>query len=168
MEDYKSDFFNRSNIELHRALKTQAGKSGDITMVPDLLERGKSFIMTWLKDASLRESLSADPQIYYYNLACIIFCGGIAYADAWDKDIAQVKAGIVDTLMVSQRDIPALAADILELDDEGKVQLHALEDGLFEVFLGVMNPYWEKEDPRPFLFQGLVAFFQAGVSYRLS
>ena len=167
MDQYKSDFFNRANIELHRILRLEGSKTGDITLVPDLLERGKGFIMTWLKDASLKETYADDAQMYYYNVACIAFCGGIAYADAWDKDITQVKTGIVDTLLASQRDISALAADILDIDDSGQYKFHKLEDKLFEVFLEIMSPYWDKEDPRPFLFQGLLAFFQTGVSYRL-
>lgn len=168
MEQYKSDFFNRVNLELHRIVRTSESKTGDIMLIPDLLERGKGFIMTWLKDASLKEAFSNDAQMYYYNVACIAFCGGIAYADAWDKDITQIKTGAVDTLLASQRNIAELVFDILNLDDAGKLKLHRMEDRMFAVFLELMAPYWDKDDPRPFLFQGLLAFFQTGVSYRLS
>lgn len=163
-----SDFYNRACVELHRVLRVAGVRSGDMAVVSDLMERGKRYIMSWLRDADLRETFKDDPQLYYYNVAVNAFCGGVAFADAWDKDPAQVKTGIVDTLVASQRDIAALAADILALDDNGKTALHALEDALFAVFLEIMAPYWDKEDPRPFLFQGLLAFFQTGVSYRLS
>lgn len=168
MEQFKSDFFNTVNIELHRIMRVSMSKSGDIMLIPDLLERGKSFIMTWLRDAALKEELANDAQMFYYNVAYIAFCGGIAYADAWDKDITQIKTGAVDTLLASQRDIPTLAYDILELDENGKRALHGLCDKMFAVFSELMSPYWEKEDPRPFLFQGLLSFFQTGISFRLN
>lgn len=167
MEQYKSDFFNKVNIELHREVRVFSEKTGDIMLIPDLLERGKAFIMTWLKDESLRKEFQNDACMYYYNIACIAFCGGVAYADAWDKDITQIKTGAVDTILASAQDTAALATDILGLDDGGRRKLHRLEDKLFEVFLRLMEPYWDKEDPRPFLFQGLLAFFQTGLSYRL-
>ena len=69
--------------------------------------------MSWLKDVQLRETFQNDAQLYYYNVACIAFCGGIAYADAWDKDVTQIKTGAVDTLLTSQGDITSLAVDIL-------------------------------------------------------
>ena len=116
----------------------------------------------------LRETFQNDAQLYYYNVACIAFCGGIAYADAWDKDVTQIKTGAVDTLLTSQGDITSLAVDILSLGGDGRKKLHMLEDKMFSVFLELMAPYWDKEDPRPFLFQGLLAFFQTGLSYRLS
>ncbi len=168
MEQYKSDFFNSCNIELHKIAKESGIKTADMVIIPDLLERGKRFIMTWLRDVPLKEAFKNDAQMFYYNVACIAFCGGIAYADAWDKDIAQIKTGAVDTILASQRNIPALAADILGLDSDGAQRLHQLEDSMFSRFLSLMSEYWEKEDPRPFLFQGLLAFFQTGVSYRLN
>lgn len=168
MEQYKSDFFNSCNIELHKISGASDSRSADMVIIPDLLERGKRFIMTWLKDVPLKEAFKNDAKMFYYNVACIAFCGGIAYADAWDKDIAQIKTGAVDTILASQRNIPALAADILSLDEQEKHKLHMLEDSMFSEFLKLMSPYWEKEDPRPFLFQGLLAFFQTGVSYRLN
>lgn len=163
-----SDFYNRANVELHRVVKLTGKRSGDMIIVGDLLERGKRFIMSWLKDADLKEACKDDPQLFYYNVAVNAFCGGIAFADAWDKDPGQVKAGIVDTLVASQRDVAGLAADILGLDATGKTELHAIEDAMFDTFMEILEPYWDKEDPRPFLFQGLLAFFQTGVSYRLS
>lgn len=167
MEQFKADFFNSVSIELHRLTKIYSDNKGDIIQIPDLLERGKNFIMSWLKDAQLKEAFKNDAQLYYYNISCIAFCGGIAYADAWDKDITQIKTGAVDTLLTSQRDIMSLAVDILSLDGDGRKKLHALEDKMFSVFLELMTPYWDKDDPRPYLFQGLMAFFQTGVSYRL-
>lgn len=93
MEQFKADFFNSVSIELHRLTKIYSDNKGDIIQIPDLLERGKNFIMSWLKDAQLKEAFKNDAQLYYYNIACIAFCGGIAYADAWDKDITQIKTG---------------------------------------------------------------------------
>ena len=168
MEQFKSDFFNSVSIELHRLTRIYGDGTGDIMQIPDLLERGKNFIMSWLKDVQLRETFQIDAQLYYYNVACIAFCGGIAYADAWDKDVTQIKTGAVDTLLTSQGDITSLAVDILSLGGDGRKKLHMLEDNMFSVFLELMAPYWDKEDPRPFLFQGLLAFFQTGLSYRLS
>lgn len=162
----QNGFYNTACIELHRVLR-MSGKSGDIAQIPDLSERGKRFIMTWLRDERLKNAFSNDPKMYYYNVACNVFCGGIAYADAWDKDIAQVKAGFVDTLLAAQSDLFSLACDILGLDGDDKNRLHKLEDDLFSVFLQLLEPCWEKEDPRPYLFCGLLAFFQTGVSYRM-
>ena len=157
-----SDFYNRITIELHKISYC------DVLVVPDLLERGKSFIMMWLKDENFRKNFENDAMMYYYNIACIGFGGGIAYADAFEKDVSQIKLGFVDTLIASQPDITKLATDILGYEDEEKVlEYRQMLDKMFSSFLAEMEPYWDKEDPRPFLFQGLMAFFQAGVSYRL-
>lgn len=138
-------------------------------LVPDLLERGKHFIMTWLKDENFREHFEGDAMMYYYNIACIAFGGGIAFADAFEKDVSQVKLGFVDTLLVSQPDITSLAQDILGItDEEDKTEYRRRIDEMFKFFLDAIAPYWDKEDPRPFLFQGLMAFFQTGISYRLN
>lgn len=162
MIENNSDFYNRITIELHRVCHS------DVLVVPDLLERGKSFIMMWLKDENFRKSFEGDAMMYYYNIACIGFGGGIAYADAFQKDVSQIKLGLVDTLIASQPDISKLATDILGYEDEEKIVAYRqMLDSMFSRFLNEMEPYWDKEDPRPFLFQGLMAFFQAGVSFRL-
>lgn len=157
-----SDFFNRVTIELTRI----TGKH-DVALIPDLMERGKSFIMSWLKDVSLREHFQNDAVMYYYNIAAIAFAGGVAYADAWQKDVGQIKLGTVDTILTSQRDIPSLAIDILGMTGERENEYRGMVDKMFKEFLDIMAPYWDKEDPRPFLFQGLLGFFTAGVSYKL-
>lgn len=159
--DNRSDFFDRVTVELSRITMC------DISIVPDLMERGKGFIMTWLKDANLREYFKDDPTMYYYNVASVAFAGGIAYADAWDKDITQIKLGMVDTILASQNDIPSIAMDIMGMTGERETDYRQTVDSMFSSFINIMEPYWDKEDPRPFLFQGLLAFFVVGVSYRL-
>ena len=162
MVQNNSDFYNRITIELHKI------SHSDVLVIPDLLERGKSFLMMWLKDENFRKNFENDAMMYYYNIACIGFGGGIAYADAFEKDVSQIKLGFVDTLIASQPDITKLATDILGYDDEDKtIEYRQMLDSMFSCFLNEMEPYWDKEDPRPFLFQGLMAFFQAGVSFRL-
>lgn len=162
MTGNNSDFYNRITIELHRICHC------DVLVVPDLLERGKSFIMMWLKDENFRKSFEGDAMMYYYNIACIGFGGGVAFADAFQKDVSQIKLGFVDTLIASQPDITKLATDILGYeDDDKKTEYRKMLDSMFSCFLNEMEPYWDKEDPRPFLFQGLMAFFQAGISFRL-
>ena len=162
---YNSDFYESLSLALHKAA---IGTSYDIMLVPDLLERGKGYLMTWLKDEGFRNSFSGDAMMYYYNIACIAFGGGIAYADAFEKDASQIKLGFVDTLLAGTPDITALAFDILSLDNEEKQTAYrATLDNMFSLFLQKMEPYWDKEDPRPFLFQGLMAFFQTGISLRL-
>lgn len=163
MTENNSDFYNHVCVNLHKI----AGGC-DMIVVPDLLERGKHFVMTWLKDESLREHFANDAMMYYYNIACIAFGGGIAYGDAFEKDVSQVKLGFVDTLLASQNDITGLAQDILSVEDEDeKREYRIMIDSMFKFFLDAIAPYWESEDPRPFLFQGVMAFFQTGVSYRL-
>ncbi len=162
MTQNNSDFYNRITIELHKISHC------DVLVVPDLLDRGKHFIMMWLKDENFRKNFEGDAMMYYYNIACIGFGGGVAYADAFEKDVSQIKLGFVDTLIASQPDITKLATDILGYeDDDQKIEYRKMLDSMFSCFLSEMEPYWDKEDPRPFLFQGLMAFFQAGVSYRL-
>ena len=51
MEQFKADFFNSVSIELHRLTKIYSDNKGDIIQIPDLLERGKNFIMSWLAEA---------------------------------------------------------------------------------------------------------------------
>ncbi len=167
MTDNNSDFYNRVSIGLHK-IASENGRC-DMMLVPDLLERGKHFLMTWLKDANFQSLFEGDAMMYYYNIACIAFGGGVAFADAFEKDASQVKLGFVDTLLVSQPDINALVYDILEITGyEDKItQYRKMLDSMFSFFLDEMSPLWDKEDPRPFLFQGLMAFFQAGISYRL-
>lgn len=157
----RSDFFNSVSIELARIAKC------DIMYADDLLEHGRKFIMTWLKDENLREHFKDDAMMYYYNIACIAFGGGVLYGDAWDKDITQIKTGAVDTLLASQSDIMGVATDVLGLDKDD-IGFRKMLDSMFEKFLGLMSPYWDKEDPRPFLFQGILAFFEAGISYRIA
>ena len=163
MTQTNSDFYNRVTIELHKIAHC------DVMVVPDLLERGKHFIMMWLKDENFRKNFENDAMMYYYNIACIAFGGGVAFGDAFEKDVSQIKLGFVDTLIASQPDITKLATDILGYDgDEGKqIDYRKMLDESFACFLNEMEPYWDKEDPRPFLFQGLMAFFQTGISYRL-
>lgn len=159
--DNRSDFFDTVTFSLSRVVNC------DIALIPDLLDRGKNFIMSWLKDVKLREHFANDATMYYYNVAFIAFSGGIAYADAWDKDITQIKLGTIDTLLSTQPDIPSLAMDIMNMSGEREVEFRETVDKMFENFLNLMEPFWDKEDPRPFLFQGLLAFFTVGVSFRL-
>ena len=163
-----SEFFNSVTVRLLSIIRQNGGAEADITLVPDLLERGKNYIMSWLKDENLREAFKNDAMMYYYNIACSAFGGGVAYADAWDKDPAQIKIGIVDTLIASQRDINELATDILGINESGKEDYRRMLDSLFSEFLDIMDPYWKKEDPRAYLFAGLLAFFQTGINLRLS
>lgn len=165
--EFSSDFFNTVTVRLLSIIR-KSNRNTDITLVPDLLERGKSYIMSWLKDENLKETFKGDAMMYYYNIACIAFGGAVAYADAWDKDPSQIKIGIVDTLIASQPDINALATDILGIGESGKDDYRRMLDSLFSEFLDIMDPYWQKEDPRPFLFQGLLAFFQTGINLRLA
>ena len=113
MTDNNSDFYNGVTINLHKL----AGGC-DMMLVPDLLERGKQFIMMWLKDNEYRELFGGDAKMYYYNIACIAFGGGIAFADAYEKDASQIKLGFVDTLLASQKDITGLALDILNISED--------------------------------------------------
>ncbi len=159
--NYNADFFDRVTLRLCSIIKK------DISLIPDLLEHGKGFIMSWLKDVSLRKQFENDAVMYYYNVAWIAFAGGVAYADAWQKDITQIKLGTVDTLLTSQNDLAGLAMDILGLDGDKQVEYRQNFDSMFSEFLQLMAPYWNKEDPRPFLFQGLLAFFTAGVSLKI-
>ena len=165
MNEFTSDFFNKILVRLLSIIREYSDKRPDITVVPDLLERGKKYIMSWLKDQNLMEKFKDEPIMFYYNIAFIAIGGGIAYADAWDKDPAQIKTGIVDTLIASQTNITELALDILKKDEQS---YHEMIDEMFEEFIDVMEPYWDKEDPRPFLFQGLLAFFQSGINLRLA
>lgn len=163
MIDNNSDFYNRVTLNLHRL----AGNC-DMMLVPELLEHGKDFIMLWLKDEEFRKLFNGDAQMYYYNIACIAFGGGIAYADAFEKDASQVKLGFVDTLLASQKDITALAQDILGIDSEDDKDYYRRRlDSMFKYFIAELEPYWAADDPRPFLFQGLMAFLQTGISFRL-
>lgn len=162
-----SDFFDNITLRLYNVLRESTGRRGDMLMVPDLLERGKNYIMTLLKNEGMREQFKTEPAMYYYNVAAFAFAGGIAYADAWQKDVTQIKLGFVDTLIASQPDKHALALDIMGLDTKAeKTAYRALCDDMFSEFVNIMEPYWEKEDPRPFVFQGLLAFFQTGINYR--
>lgn len=165
--EFTADFFDSVTVRLLSVIRKNRGKSYNITVVPDLLERGKVYIMSWLKDENLRDAFKTEPVMFYYNVACNAFGGGVAYADAWDKDPAQIKIGVVDTLIASMKDINLLATDILGIDDKGQEDYRRMLDELFAEFLEAMAPYWDKEDPRPFLFQGLLAFFQTGVNLRL-
>lgn len=155
-----SDFFNKVTVSLASIAKC------DIMQIDDLLERGQKLILTWLKDENLREHFKNDAMMYYYNIACIAFSAGVLYADAWDKDITQIKMGTVDTLLSAQPDLTGVAFDVLgvERDDENT---RRIIDSMFERFLELMTPYWDKVDPRPFLFQGILAFLEIGISYRL-
>ena len=159
--DNRSDFFDKVTVQLSSIANC------DIALIPDLMERGKNFIMSWLKDVNLKEHFANDAVMYYYNVASIAFAGGIAYADAWEKDITQIKLGTVDTLLSSQRDIPSLAMDIVGMTGERETEYRKIVDSMFSAFLDIMAPFWDKEDPRPFLFQGLLAFFVTGNSFRL-
>lgn len=162
-----SDFFDNVTLRLYTVLRESTGKRGDMLMVPDLLERGKNYIMSLLQNEGLREKFKAEPMMFYYNVAAFAFAGGIAYADAWHKDVTQIKLGFVDTLIASQPDRHALALDIMGFETAAqKTAYHALCDAMFSKFVSLMEPYWDKEDPRPFLFQGLLAFFQTGINYR--
>ncbi|MBQ8606205.1 MAG: hypothetical protein IJ408_05655 [Clostridia bacterium] len=165
--DFTADFFDTVTVRLLSIIRRHRGKSYDMTLVPDLLERGKVYIMSWLKDENLRDAFKNEPIMFYYNVACNAFGGGVAYADAWDKDPVQIKTGIVDTLIASMKDINLLATDILGIDEKGQEDYRRMLDELFSEFLSVMEPYWDKEDPRPFLFQGLLAFYQTGINLRL-
>ena len=168
MNEFESDFFGMQAVRLLSIVRRHGKPSADISLVSDLLERGKNYIMSWLKDVNLKEKFQNDPMMYYYNIACFAFDAGVAYADAWQKDVSQVKIGIVDTLIASQPDINALATDLLGLDEGGKTNYRQMKDEMFSEFLDIMEPYWEKEDPRPFLFQGLLAFFQSGINYKMA
>ena len=164
MTENSSDFYNGVTINLHKL----AGGC-DMMLVPDLLERGKQFIMMWLKDEEYRKLFGNDAQMYYYNIACVAFGGGVAFADAYEKDASQIKLGFVDTLLASQKDITGLAHEILGIDEneDKKDEYQRRLESMFSYFVAELEPYWDAEDPRPFLFQGLMAFFQTGVSYRL-
>lgn len=167
MTDNNSDFYNHVTVNLHKLCSKNGGC--DMMLVPDLLDRGKHFIMTWLKDEGFREHFEGDAMMYYYNIACIAFCGGVAFADAFEKDVSQVKLGFVDTLLASQPDLTSLVHDILGITGQSqKDDYRRMLDNMFSYFLQELEPYWDKEDPRPFLFQGLMAFFQTGISYRLN
>ncbi len=168
MNEFESDFLNSATVRFLSIIRRFGKPSADIMLNSDLLERGKNYIMSWLRDVNLKERFQNEPIMFYYNIACFAFDAGVAYADAWQKDISQVKIGVVDTLIASQPDINALATDILALDDDGKVVYRQLKDDMFSEFLNIMEPYWEKEDPRPFLFQGLLAFFQSGINYKMN
>ena len=165
--EFTSDFFDTVTVRLLSIIRKHMGKNSDITVIPDLLERGKVYIMSWLKDENLRDAFKTEPVMFYYNVACNAFGGGVAYADAWDKDPAQIKIGVVDTLIASMKDINLLATDILRIDEKGQEDYRRMLDELFSEFLEIMSPYWDKEDPRPFLFQGLLAFFQTGINLRI-
>lgn len=166
MMGFEADFFETATVRFLSIMKKYHNKKIDISLIDDLLERGKVYIMGWLKDENLRDACKDEPMMFYYNVACNAFGGGVAYADAWQKQPGEVKIGIVDTLIVSQPDISALATDILEVSD--KDDYRGMLDEMFSKFLDIMEPYWDKEDPRPFLFQGLLAFFQSGINLRLA
>lgn len=159
-----SDFFDSLTLSFYTILREKTGKRADMMLAGDLLERGKNYIMTMLSSELLRETFKDDPTMFYYNVASNAFGAGIAYCDAWEKDVTQVKLGFVDALVSSQPDIHALATDIMGVTDkDGYI---GMIDSMFEKFLSSMQSYWLKEDPRPFLFQGLLAFFQSGINYR--
>ena len=159
-----SDFFDRLTLSLYTVIREKSGKRADMMIAGDLLERGKEYIMTMLKSEALRERFASEPVMFYYNVASNAFGAGIAFCDAWEKDVTQVKLGFVDTLVAAQPDIHVLATDIMQEPD--KTAYIGMIDNMFEIFLQQMQPYWDKEDPRPFLFQGLLAFFQSGINYR--
>ena len=162
-----SDIFDSVTLRLYTVIREATGKRADMMMAPDLLERGKNYIMTLLQNAALKEQFKNEPIMFYYNVASFAFAGGIAYADAWQKDVTQIKLGFVDTLIASQPDKHALAMDIMGIETEAEKNAYrGLCDDMFSEFIELMKPYWEKEDPRPFLFQGLLAFFQTGIIYR--
>ncbi len=160
-------FFDSVCFEFHTLLKNAGIARGDLIHSDELLERGRMLIMSRLRDGALKDALKNDAQTYYYNIAVCAFCGGIAFGDAWNKDPVSVKTGAVDALLAAQPDLFSLACGILGLDGDGESSLRRLIDALFSAFLDKMAPLWDGDNTRGYLFSGLLAFFETGLSLKL-
>lgn len=158
------DFFAEALKILHEKAVEYGWTINGMVYAKELLPYGQTFLLQMLNDKSFQQKFGLDAVSYYFNIGCYVFCGGVFYADCWVKDTAILRAD--DKLQyLTENDPYDLAVEILSIKNSS-----AFEDFLSRIFddwLEIMDPYWDMSNSRDYIFQGLLIFYQLGISERL-
>lgn len=159
-------FFAESTKEFHDELKAKGHNTSKIIAIPELLPLGEKAILYYLKTPFVQMLTGNDPARYYFYMTNLAFTTGINYGNKWHEDYEELKNSYAVTAMVEGGHLEA-AIDILfktlNYNEKKKNKLFAQ---VSDIWSEMVEPYWNlpENEAKAYIFQALLAAYQAGVS----
>lgn len=160
MQDCLADFheFAKSNNQAHK---------GTI-FIPEVLEVGSQECLSYFQDESMQKKYYKDVEKYYFELFKLCFESGMVYGACWHENYAIVKDGSFQK-QVHEKGVSYYSKGLITKDLEmSDSEFSKFEENLFIHWQTRVEPYWDLADPRKYLFNGMLAAFQLGVSMEMS
>ena len=158
------DFYAECLTDFHDALAAKGYATKGVIFIPELIPFGNKAILAYLKDPFFQMEAGNNVTQYYYLICALSFMTGVAYADKWHSNFAELNNGFVDQIITAGP--PEYAQPVLEKAtglnrDEQAEKLFAT---VFNRWIKIHEPYWQLRDPREYTFNAMLAAYQAGIS----
>ncbi len=159
-----TDFYTACVEDYHNALKAKGFANRGLIFIPELIPMGNKTILAYLQDPFFQAEAGGNATQYYYLICSLSFMTGVAYAEKWHSNFAELKTGFVEQIIAEGP--PDYAMPILEnaLGLSPEQQSEKLFQTVFDRWLQMHDPYWKLPDPREYTFNAMLAAYQAGIS----
>lgn len=155
-------------IDLQKvANKTPFLDGADFPMVPELYGVGQEFCLELLQDPLYVRDFGSDVASYYAVIAANSFTAGIVAAYRWHMDFGNFSS-LVEKLMEGNLEEQANNIMGFSHGDSEYRAFTSLVSSLLDQLFDRLEPYWELDDPRDYIFASMTAMFQLGSSIALS
>lgn len=161
--DNREAFFNDC-VEAYYNEMQSNGYCSKQVFVPELLQKGQTIVLEFLKDPFFQAQFGDNPIQYYYIINSLSLQAGCVLADIWHKDNSEVDSF---TDIVIEKGPAQYAKPLFEehfgLDSDGDAG-EKMYSKIFDKWLELHEPYWNLNDPREYTFNATLAAYQIGAS----
>jgi len=161
-----SEFFKNTLKMLSDKARESDYTGDELVMIPELIETGKTYVVSWLKDEEFKATFKGNTTGYYLGLCANAIGGGMMYANAWADSTMKFDSLRYDSLYEGSvwENIFAL----LEVtDNEEKTNFRKFVLVIFEEWVKTVYPYLSEENAGDYLIESFNAFFQLGAGIKL-
>ena len=160
------EFFNHTLKILSEKSIENGYMDDELIMIPQLVDSGKKYVLSWLKDMSFKDTFKGNTTGYYLGLCANSLGGGMLYASAWADSENKIAGLCYDELYNGSvgENIFALA-EITDNDEKTRFQKFIIL--LFETWVKEVAEYLSLENAGEYLIESFCAFFQIGASIKL-
>lgn len=148
----------------HDTVKQLGWMQNGMIHIPDLLPVGQKTTLAYLQDHFLQSEFSHDPETYYYVVMTFVLQCGIIFADKWHKSMDHLKGTEFIDQVIADGPwdyVAPILTDALEMHADS---FNLLCRHVYDNLLQKMEPHWQKQDARDYLFHAILASFQLGIS----
>lgn len=160
-------FFAICLEDFHKTAQSFGVAKKGVINVPELLMTGQKLTLAFLDDAFLKREFSDNPTMYYHVVLMFCIEAGIATANKWHIDFANLDSYAKDLIVVGPADDANKLLQEYFPPEVSDNQGNAFVSKIFYRWVELTEPYHKLNDPRKYYFYALLAGYQVGVSMML-